>query len=577
LIYNTMTFSVVSRRGLIATLRTLGVTRAQIFRTVAGEALWLGILGTVLGLVLGAQLARGLLVLVSQTMNDLYFVVSVRAVHLDGGILAQAALLGVGATFLGALFPAIEATRAQPRIALTSSSLESRWRALLSRFAIVGALSLAVAIALFSWTKASLSLSLLGLLFLLAAAGLFTPALTVGCARLAAPILGYFAGLFGRHAARGVERQLSRTSVAIAALAVAISAGVGMGVMVDSFRSTFVKWLGLTLEADVYASAPTLMNSHNTSALDPRWVETLRAVDGVREITTYRGFETHGVGGTVLGAAITLNAQRESSFDFLDAQAELVWPAFGREDALIISESFGFRHSLGSGDRLELATDRGMRSFAILGTYADFASDQGTVLMSRATYERSFKDRGVTSLGIFAQAGVDFEDLVARLRARVPADQSINIRSNRTLKESSMAVFERTFAITGVLRLLATLVAFVGVLSALLALEMERAREIGVLRAQGVTPREVRKLVFCETGLIGAIAGLIAMPLGLALALVLIRVINKRAFGWSLDLRLDPWIFGSALLLAIGAALLAGIWPAWRMSRARPALALRAD
>src|SRR6185436_18729132 len=122
--YNTMTFSVVQRRGLIATLRTLGVTRAQVFRTISGEALWLGVTGTALGLVLGTYLARGLLVLISQTMNDLYFVVSVREVHLDWGLLLRASLLGIGATFLGAAAPAWEATRERPRLAQASSVQE---------------------------------------------------------------------------------------------------------------------------------------------------------------------------------------------------------------------------------------------------------------------------------------------------------------------------------------------------------------------------------------------------------------------------------------------------------------------
>jgi len=128
-----------------------------------------------------------------------------------------------------------------------------------------------------------------------------------------------------------------------------------------------------------------------------------------------------------------------------------------------------------------------------------------------------------------------------------------------------------------VLRLLATLVAFVGTLSALLSLEMERAREIGVLRAQGVTPGEVRRLVVTETGLVGLIAGLIAIPLGVAIALVLALVINKRSFGWSVDLEFDLGLFLSALGLACTAALLAGLVPAWRMSRTPPALALRGE
>jgi putative ABC transport system permease protein len=127
------------------------------------------------------------------------------------------------------------------------------------------------------------------------------------------------------------------------------------------------------------------------------------------------------------------------------------------------------------------------------------------------------------------------------------------------------------------LRLLAVLVAFVGILNALMAMQIERSRELAVLRAGGMTPRQLWGLVTGETGLIGALAGLLALPLGIIQALVLILVINRRSFGWSMQISIEPIILFQALLLAVFAALLAGIYPAWRMARTLPALALREE
>ena len=141
----------------------------------------------------------------------------------------------------------------------------------------------------------------------------------------------------------------------------------------------------------------------------------------------------------------------------------------------------------------------------------------------------------------------------------------------------SLEVFDRTFAVTGVLRLLAMIVAFVGVLSALMALQLERAREIGVLRAQGLTPRQVWGLTVSQTGFMGLVAGLLALPVGGALALVLIFVINRRSFGWTLQLEIAPAILLQALLLAVAAALLAAVYPAWRMSTMALPAALREE
>ena len=128
-----------------------------------------------------------------------------------------------------------------------------------------------------------------------------------------------------------------------------------------------------------------------------------------------------------------------------------------------------------------------------------------------------------------------------------------------------------------VLRILATAVAVIGVLSALMALQLERAREVGVLRAQGLLPRDVWRLVVTETGILGGIAGAFAVPVGIGLALVLIHVINRRAFGWSIETTIPLDVPIQAVGLAGLAALLAGAYPAWRMARTPPASALREE
>jgi putative ABC transport system permease protein len=209
--------------------------------------------------------------------------------------------------------------------------------------------------------------------------------------------------------------------------------------------------------------------------------------------------------------------------------------------------------------------------------FADYGSEQGVVMVSRRTYDANWDDRGVSSLGLVLAPGADPEAAAAALRARSGGDQDLLIRSNRALREASLEIFDRTFAITAVLRVLATAVAVIGVLSALMALQLERARELGVLRAQGLTPREVWRLVLAETGLLGGIAGVLAVPVGTGLALVLIHVINRRAFGWSIETTLPADVLLQAVGLAVLAALLAGAYPAWRMARTLPAPALREE
>jgi putative ABC transport system permease protein len=153
----------------------------------------------------------------------------------------------------------------------------------------------------------------------------------------------------------------------------------------------------------------------------------------------------------------------------------------------------------------------------------------------------------------------------------------LQLAARDKLRAASMRIFERTFTITEVLRWLAGLVAFFGILSALLALELERTREFGVLRAIGFTPSQLRRLVLTQTGILGLVAGLIAIPLGVTLAALLVFVINERAFGWSMAFVISPRILAGGILLALAAALAAGIAPAVRMPRVPLAAALREE
>jgi putative ABC transport system permease protein len=281
-----------------------------------------------------------------------------------------------------------------------------------------------------------------------------------------------------------------------------------------------------------------------------------------------------GPGGGVRLVALDFDRGRGPEFRFREGRPERVWPAFDA-GAVVVSEPYAYRHGIRAGGSLRLRTDRGERSFAVAGVFYDYGSSAGAVVMSRRTYDRFWDDRAVSGLALYAAPGVEASMLVETLRARAAGGPEVLIRSNRALREASLAIFDRTFAITGVLRLLTTLVAFIGVLSALMALQLERVREIGTLRALGVTPRQVWGMVTAQTALMGLVAGVLAVPVGILLALVLIFVINQRSFGWTMPVDLAPAVLLQGLSLAVAAALLAGLYPAWKMAGAQPVEALR--
>jgi len=566
LIYNTVTFSVVQRRELIGVLRALGVTRSEIFGVVLGEAGLIGLIATAVGLPLGILLAQGMVGFVAQTINDLYVTLAVQELALPPLSLVRAALLGLGGTLLAALAPAFEATATTPRAALHRSTLEGRSRRAAPRVALIGMGVLAVGVILLFPARAPIGLAYVALFAVLLGAALLTPWAAIALMTVARAPMSWLFGLPGRMAAASVTDALSRTAVALAALMIAVAATMGVGIMIGSFRQTVVRWLESSLQSDVYVSPPSLMSNRPDATLEPALITRLTSLPGLIRVNTNRTVRVESTAGAVPLVVLDVDARALGSFSFVRGHAGSVMPRFAMGE-VVISEPLAYHRSLGVGARLALRTDRGVRDFPVAGVVRDYGSTEGVVMMSRPTYERFWDDRAISALGLVVAPGVDVEMLVQTLRRAAGPDQEVVIRSNRALRAASLEVFDRTFAVTIVLRLLATVVAFVGVLSALMALGFERARELAVLRAQGFTPGQVWALVIGQSGLMGAAAGLLAIPVGIALSLILVFVINQRSFGWTLELELTPRVLLQGLALAVVAALMASVAPARRITR----------
>ena len=579
LIYNTMTFSVVRRRPVIGALRALGVTRRQIFALVLGEALLIGLVSSVIGVLLGILIGRGILRIITQTISDLFFVVSIQDLTIPMWSLAKGGLLGVAATLLAAFVPALEATGAPAGKALSRSHLEARFKSVVPFTSGIGFSMIAVGAALIFLPGGALMLTFVGLAALVLGCAILTPACVVLFSRLLAPVLGKVFGAMGAMAARGIAASLSRTAVAIAALAVAISITISIDTMVRSFRGTVEQWLDNSLSSDIYISPASLRSDGTNTGLAPRVLEDIRAIEGVESVSTVRNARVHSPDGDVELLAIGTrydNFIRNNSFK--EGSPALIWDDLQSGDAVAVSEPYAYHNDKDVGSTVRLSTSEGDRDFRIAGIYYDYRNSvNGRVMMSRSAYQRFWDDDRFSGIGVNAADGVGLDDLTASIERAIGGDREVEIRSNAELKAAALAVFDRSFAITSVVRALSVSVAFVGVLSALMAMQMERSMEFGTLRAIGFTPRQVWLMFTSQTGLMGVIAGVLSIPLGLIEAAALIFVVNRRSFGWSMDMEIYPIVMLQAVVIAAAAALLASVYPAIVMSRASPAHALREE
>jgi len=576
LIYNTMTFSVVQRRPLFGTLRCLGVTRAEVFTLVVSEALVVGVIGSGLGLALGIVMSQGMVRMVTQTINDLYFAVTVRGVELPPLSLVKGLLAGIVATVATAALPGWEAASVPPRAALLRSSLETKARRVVMGVAVGGIIILILGVAILALPSRNLELAFAGTFAVVMGFAMLTPLGMEFLMRVASPLTGRAWGTLGRMAPRNVVVSLSRTSVAVAALMVAVSVTIGVSLMIGSFRYTVITWLAQTLRGDIYISAPSLTAGQTSTTIDASVVKTVQAWPGIARMDTLRNATVDSPSGPVHVAAVNNpDLGNERLFLWTDKSSSATWTAM-QQDAVIVSEPFARQTNLTRrGGTVTLYADDGPHIFRVVGVYYDYASSQGTVLMSSQVYGRYWHDDAVTAIALRLAPGANVVQVARDLQAALTPMQQVFVRPNQVLRDEALVIFDRTFAITGALQLLATVVAFIGVLSALLSLLLEKQRELGLLRALGLTVREIWGLVMLETGLMGAVAGLLAMPTGLALSYILIYIINRRSFGWTLQMRVGPGPFVMALVIAVIAALLAGIYPARKLGRLMAAEALR--
>ncbi len=580
LIYNTVTFSVVQRRGLFGVLRCLGVTRGQIFSLILIEAALFSLVGSLLGLGLGVVLGRSVVGLITQTINDFYFVVSVRQISLSGLTLAKGMLVGVVSAVVASALPAWEAMATPPQMTLQRSSLEAGWQRLLPWFLLASALSGAAGAMLLSWRSGGLVPAFAGLFALLMAAALLMPPVLAAVMKGLGTV-GRDLPVVARLAPRDILRSLSRTAVAVAALMVAVSVIVGLSIMIGSFRGTVVTWLDQTLQADLFVSPPSTTANRVLGKVDPAIVAAIGARPDLRAMVTYNNFDVHLVDQardvTLIAAGGDVSAGRRP-YAWIRPGIEDPFTAMEAREGVILSEAVYLREGDGAiPDQVTIETPAGNRTFPVIAAFYDYSSDRGSVLMDRDQVAELWHDDSVASLGLFLAPGVDPDAVATALRDSFSPRQNLMVQTNGSLRQGSLEIFDRTFAITGALQLLTVLVAFIGILSTLMSLQLERSREFAVLRASGMTPRQLGRLTLLETGLMGLLAGACSMPLGFLLAWVLVHVINVRSFGWTLQIALEPRFFLQSLLIAVGAAVLAGVYPALRLGRMNISAAVRQE
>ena len=543
LVFSTQALSVLRRRAELALLRVLGVTRSRLLWLLAGESALVGTLGAALGLLAGHLLAVAILATIGSDLGAGFFAGVKPQVQLDVTPLLVFFISGIVAALAGGLSPALEAARAQPAPALKAGDEQlsySRIQSprvgliLMAGGGIAAQLPALGGLPLFGYGAVGL---------LLVGAVMLVPWVSVRVlARLPLP-----RNVPGALALAQLRAASAQTGIGLAAVVAAVGLMISMAIMVTSFRDSLDTWLHRMLPADLYLRAGT---GGDSGFLNESAQRAIIALDGVRRVEFLRAQQVllDPALPRVTLLARDLDAARAAAV--LPLVTPVIRPGPNDPPAVWITEPVADLYRLYPGARVELPLAGRNVVFTVAGIWRDYARQSGAVLIDRALYIALTGDRLATDAGLWLAPGVAAWQVEKELRDAVPGADRIELSPPAEIRQLSLSIFDRTFAVTYVLEGCVVLIGLFGLSAAVAGQVAARRREFGMLRHIGMTRRQVGAMLASE-GLLSAALGLgVGLIPGWLISLILVHVINRQSFHWSMELHI-PWEMIAAFALAL--------------------------
>jgi putative ABC transport system permease protein len=551
LVFSTQSLSVLRRRSSLALLRALGVTRSQLRWALIGEGAALGAVGAVLGVAVAVLLAEALLRVLSGDLGNGQLHASVASLRAAPLAALGFFLIGTGVAAVGAWLPARAAAKQSPARALKGGGAD--YVAVTSTSSLLGVALLAAG-ALLAMLPPVGGLPAFGyaaIAALLFGAVLLVPALTVRLLQLAPRTHRVVLNT----AIAQLRDNVGLSTLSLASIIVSFSLMVAMAIMVYSFRESFDHWLVKLLPADLQLREPF---GNDTAFWSPEVQARLAAVGGVARIEFRR---TRQILLDPARPPVTLIA-RESNSANVGADLPLVRAAAAlpQSKPVWISEALEELYGYHSGDRLELPLAGRQLSFTIAGVWRDYARPAGAIAMSRPDYEAATGDWNANEAALWLSDAASPAAVETALRAAIADGGSAEILTGAAIRERSLRIFDRAFAITYALEAIAVLIGLTGVSLAAGSTALARRAEFGALRHIGMLRRQIVGMLAREGLLLGAFGVVYGLALGAMLSLVLVYVVNRQSFNWSIDLAVP---YRQLAILSIALLVAAAVTAVW--------------
>jgi len=544
LVFSAQALSVVRRRSQLALLRVLGVTRGGIARMLLAEGALIGTAGAAIGLAVGYLMAAAVLQRFGADLGAGQFRGLHPDLHAEPWASALFFVLGVVVAAAGSLAAALDAARAAPAQALKAGDEQTAFARLQPAWPGIGLIVLGLictvpnpvgGVPLFGYV--AIGLMLVGTLALMP--------------RLATGVFGLLPrprGVGARLALAQLQGAPGQAAVSLAAIVASFSLMVAMAIMVASFRVSLDAWLDRLLPADLYLRTGA---AGETAYLSPQDEARIAALPGVRRAEFLRIQQLLLESGRPRVALFARSLDRGDPGRQLALVSEAPSRRAGEPPPLWASEAMVDLYGYALGKVVEVPIAGKWQRFTVAGIWRDYARQHGTVIIERDLYAALSGDRNSNDAALYLAPGASPAAIVQAIRTAIPGGANLEFGEPGTIRARSLNIFDRTFAVTYALEAVAVLIGLFGLSSSFGALVLARSREFGMLRHVGMTRRQIGAMLAAEGALVSALGLALGLALGWVISLVLIHVVNRQSFHWSMDLHL-PW----GLLSLLAAALL---------------------
>jgi putative ABC transport system permease protein len=568
LLYSTVFISVVKRRTEIGILRALGTDRKTVIMLFTIQGMVLGLIGSVFGIIFGQLAAYFSVIAVEKTISTMYSTISISDYMITRQDTMTALALGILLSLIASAIPSLEASKIRPHESSREGSFEGKYRGYQKAFSLGGVFFICSGLILsyldYIYTPFEFPvLAYLGILFIIAGFTFFSPFfLSIVLKIIKKPSEKIFRAI-GKITLGDMRGNVYRFSVAIMSVAISSALIIALFTLIFSLRNSLKGWIQKYITADVYIKPASCKSNYCFYPLSEEVIKIVKNSPEVAGVDKFRALQLELFGKKVIAGFADIEIKRRYSVKrYFDREYDEILKEMESDKKIAgISDYLSIKYGLKKGDFIDINTPKGKEVFTINDISASYSATSGFIYIDRKWLKKYWGLDDATQFSVYVKKGVDVNQFIHKLKERLSPNYSLEIMNNQELRQKILDIFNKSFAITYSIEIIAIIVSLIGVINTLLSLVLERKREISIIRYLGGSWKQIQQNLILSAGIVGVTGIFLGTLIGPLMSIIFIHVVNKISFGWEIHFDMPYFYLLLVTLILFLTTLSAGLLP----------------